>query len=56
MHHGPINRGVEMESEVVDSERAIILNQVTNGVAVRKAVLYLLAGGMRVCGSFYLFE
>ena len=48
MHPGPINRGVEMESEVADSDRAIILNQVTNGVAVRMAVLYLLSGGNRV--------
>ncbi len=48
MHPGPINRGVEMESEVADSDRAIILNQVTNGVAVRMAVLYLLSGGTRV--------
>jgi aspartate carbamoyltransferase catalytic subunit len=44
MHPGPINRGVEMESDVADSERAVILNQVTNGVAVRMAVLYLLSG------------
>ncbi|HAW78664.1 MAG TPA: aspartate carbamoyltransferase, partial [Balneola sp.] len=43
-----INRGVEMESEVADSDRAVILNQVTNGVAVRMAVLYLLSGGNRV--------
>jgi aspartate carbamoyltransferase catalytic subunit len=43
MHPGPVNRGVELESEVVDHERAIILSQVTNGVAVRMAVLYLLA-------------
>lgn len=48
MHPGPINRGVEMESNVADSDRAIILNQVTNGVAVRMAVLYLLSGGSRV--------
>lgn len=48
MHPGPINRGVEMESEVADSDRAIILSQVTNGVAVRMAVLYLLSGGNRV--------
>ena len=48
MHPGPINRGVEMESEVADSDRAVILNQVTNGVAVRMAVLYLLSGGNRV--------
>jgi len=45
MHPGPVNRGVELESEVVDHERAIILDQVTNGVALRMAVLYLLAGG-----------
>lgn len=48
MHPGPINRGVEMESEVADSERAVILDQVTNGVAVRMAVLYLLSGGVRI--------
>ncbi len=48
MHPGPINRGVEMESEVADSDRAVILDQVTNGVAVRMAVLYLVAGGLRV--------
>lgn len=43
MHPGPINRGVEISSEVADSDQAIILNQVENGVAVRMAVLYLLA-------------
>ncbi|MEX0662711.1 MAG: aspartate carbamoyltransferase catalytic subunit [Balneolaceae bacterium] len=48
MHPGPINRGVEMESDVADSDRAVILNQVTNGVAVRMAVLYLLSGGARI--------
>ncbi len=48
MHPGPINRGVEMESEVADSSRAVILDQVTNGVAVRMAILYLLSGGNRV--------
>lgn len=48
MHPGPINRGVEMESDVADSDRAVILNQVTNGVAVRMAILYLLSGGVRV--------
>ncbi len=48
MHPGPINRGVELESEVADSDRAVILNQVTNGVAVRMAALYLLSGGNRV--------
>ena len=47
MHPGPINRGVELASEVADHERAVILNQVTNGVAVRMAVLFLLAGGVR---------
>lgn len=45
MHPGPINRGVEIESELADSEFSLILNQVTNGVAVRMAVLYLLSGG-----------
>jgi aspartate carbamoyltransferase catalytic subunit len=44
MHPGPINRGVEITSEVADSDQAIILDQVENGVAVRMAVLYLLAG------------
>ena len=44
MHPGPINRGVELNSDVADSEQAIILEQVENGVAVRMAVLYLLAG------------
>jgi aspartate carbamoyltransferase catalytic subunit len=48
MHPGPINRGVELQSEVADHERAIILDQVTNGLAVRMAVLYLLSGGSRV--------
>ena len=44
MHPGPINRGVEIDSDVADSEQSIILQQVENGVAVRMAVLYLLAG------------
>jgi aspartate carbamoyltransferase catalytic subunit len=44
MHPGPINRGVELNSDVADSHHSIILNQVENGVAVRMAVLYLLAG------------
>ncbi|MBC7655350.1 MAG: aspartate carbamoyltransferase catalytic subunit, partial [Oligoflexus sp.] len=43
MHPGPINRGVEITSDVADSKQSIILNQVENGVAVRMAVLYLLA-------------
>lgn len=44
MHPGPINRGVEINSDVADSEHSIILNQVENGVAIRMAILYLLAG------------
>lgn len=43
MHPGPINRGVEISSDIADSEHSIILNQVENGVAIRMAVLYLLA-------------
>lgn len=45
MHPGPINRGVELSSDAADSGHSIILDQVENGVAVRMAVLYLLAGG-----------
>jgi aspartate carbamoyltransferase catalytic subunit len=45
MHPGPINRGVEIDSDVADSNQSIILQQVENGVAVRMAVLYLLSGG-----------
>jgi aspartate carbamoyltransferase catalytic subunit len=45
MHPGPMNRGVEIDSDVADGEHSVILPQVTNGVAVRMAVLYLLAGG-----------
>ena len=45
MHPGPINRGIELASNVADSGRSIILDQVTNGVAVRMAVMYLLGGG-----------
>jgi aspartate carbamoyltransferase catalytic subunit len=44
MHPGPINRGVEITSDVADSKQSIILQQVENGVAVRMAVIYLLAG------------
>jgi len=44
MHPGPVNRGVEMEGAVADSDRTVILDQVTNGVAVRMAVMYLLSG------------
>src|SRR2546427_193020 len=45
MHPGPMNRGVEIDSRVADGPHSVILDQVTNGVAVRMAVLYLLAGG-----------
>jgi aspartate carbamoyltransferase catalytic subunit len=45
MHPGPINRGIELASNVADSEQSVILDQVTNGVALRMAVLYLLGGG-----------
>ncbi|NLG19561.1 MAG: aspartate carbamoyltransferase catalytic subunit [Fibrobacter sp.] len=45
MHPGPINRGVELSSDVADGSNSVILEQVTNGVAVRMAVLYLLGGG-----------
>jgi len=43
MHPGPINRGVEIADDVADSDRSVILEQVANGVAIRMAVLYLLA-------------
>lgn len=45
MHPGPVNRGVEISSEIADSKHSVILDQVTNGVAVRMALLYLLCGG-----------
>ncbi len=45
MHPGPVNRGVEIASSVADGPYSVILNQVTNGIAIRMAVLYLLAGG-----------
>jgi len=47
MHPGPINRGVEITSDVADSKQSIILNQVENGVAVRMAVIYLLASKIK---------
>ena len=47
MHPGPINRGIEMSSEVADGANSVILEQVTNGIAVRMAVLYLVAGAKR---------
>jgi aspartate carbamoyltransferase catalytic subunit len=45
MHPGPMNRGVEIDGSVADSDQAIILDQVLNGVASRMAILYLLCGG-----------
>jgi aspartate carbamoyltransferase catalytic subunit len=47
MHPGPMNRGVEITPDVADGPRSVILEQVTNGVAVRMALLYLVAGGGR---------
>mgnify|MGYP005631154789 CR=1 FL=1 len=47
MHPGPINRGVEITSDVADSKQSVILNQVENGVAVRMAVTYLLASKIK---------
>jgi aspartate carbamoyltransferase catalytic subunit len=51
LHPGPINRGVELAPEVADGPRSVILDQVQNGVAVRMAVLYLLAGGKHAEGT-----
>jgi aspartate carbamoyltransferase catalytic subunit len=45
LHPGPMNRGVEIDSDVADGDHAVILEQVTNGIAIRMSVLYLLAGG-----------
>jgi aspartate carbamoyltransferase catalytic subunit len=47
MHPGPINRGIEITSDVADHAQSLILQQVENGVAVRMAVLYLLAGSIK---------
>ena len=47
LHPGPMNRGVEIDSDVADGPHSVILHQVTNGVAIRMAVLYLLAGGQQ---------
>jgi aspartate carbamoyltransferase catalytic subunit len=47
MHPGPINRNIELDSDLADSKKSLVLDQVTNGVASRMAVLYLLAGGER---------
>ncbi len=51
MHPGPMNRGVEISSEVANSDCSIILNQVTNGVALRMALFYIVAGGSRHADS-----
>jgi aspartate carbamoyltransferase catalytic subunit len=48
MHPGPVNRGVELDSSVADGPRSVILDQVTNGLAVRMAVLYLVSGSVKV--------
>jgi aspartate carbamoyltransferase catalytic subunit len=50
MHPGPMNRGVEIDSEVADGHQSVILDQVANGIAVRMAVLYLLAGEPEAAG------
>jgi aspartate carbamoyltransferase catalytic subunit len=47
MHPGPINRGVEITSDVADSQQSVILDQVENGVAIRMAVIYLLASKIK---------
>jgi aspartate carbamoyltransferase catalytic subunit len=51
LHPGPMNRGVEIDSDVADGPHSVILDQVTNGVAVRMAVLYLLAGARTDAGE-----
>ncbi len=51
MHPGPINRGLEMESEVADGPNSVILDQVTNGIAVRMAVLYLVSQANQIVGQ-----
>jgi aspartate carbamoyltransferase catalytic subunit len=50
MHPGPMNRGLEISAEAADSPRSTVLDQVTNGVSVRMAVLYLLLAGERSAG------
>lgn len=52
MHPGPMNRGVEIESTVADGDQSVILEQVANGVAIRMAILYLLAGGHGESASY----
>ena len=44
-HPGPVNRGIEISLDVMESDRSLILNQVTNGVALRMALMYLVLGG-----------
>ena len=51
MHPGPVNRGVELAPEVADGPQSVILDQVTNGIAVRMAVLYLVSGVTQEAGS-----
>ena len=48
LHPGPINRGVEITSEVADSDQAIILDQVENGLAIRMAIIYLLGSQLNI--------
>ncbi len=47
MHPGPVNRGIELSPDVADGPHSVILEQVTNGIAVRMAVLYLVSGGSK---------
>jgi aspartate carbamoyltransferase catalytic subunit len=51
MHPGPMNRGVEIDSEVADGSRSVILEQVTNGIAIRMAALYLVSGSLPALGA-----
>jgi aspartate carbamoyltransferase catalytic subunit len=51
MHPGPINRGIELTDEIADGPRSVILEQVTNGLAVRMAVLFLVMGGRNEAAS-----
>jgi aspartate carbamoyltransferase catalytic subunit len=51
MHPGPMNRGMEISAEVADSDRAVMVEQVANGVSIRMAVLYLLLGGDNTAGG-----
>jgi len=51
MHPGPINRGLELSPDVADGTHSVILDQVTNGVAVRMALLYLVSGGAKHADS-----